>query len=82
MESPVGPLQELVRTGRRILGLTGESVLCFSRDTLTVVDNLSLIAEMMGSFTSIAEAMQRYVEDHINKSVERWKIGSQYFHIV
>ncbi len=45
--------------------------LCFSRETLTIVDNLGLTAEQKGNVTSIVEAMQRYVEGHINESVER-----------
>ena len=44
--------------------------LCFSHKTLTIVNNLSLTAEQRGSVTSIVEAMQCYVEGHINESVE------------
>ena len=64
---------------RSLSGLDKESqvkqvkalTLCFSRETLTIVDNLGLTAEQRGSVTSIVEAMQRYVEGHINGSVER-----------
>ena len=64
---------------RSLSGLDKESqvkqvkalTLCFSRETLTIVDNLGLTAEQRGSVTSIVEAMQRYVEGHINESVER-----------
>ena len=45
--------------------------LCFSHETLTIVDNLGLTAEQRRSVTSSVEAMQCYVEGHINKSVER-----------
>ena len=45
--------------------------LCFSRATLTVVDNLGLTAKQRGDATCIVEAIQQYVEGQINESVER-----------
>ena len=45
--------------------------LCLSRETLTIVDNLGLTKANRGKVESIVEAMQRYVEGHINESVER-----------
>jgi len=45
--------------------------LCFSRETLTIVDNLGLTEEQRGDATCIVEAIQRYVEGQINESVER-----------
>ena len=44
--------------------------LCFSRETLTVVDNLGLTDER-GDAARIVEAIHQYVEGHINESVER-----------
>ena len=43
--------------------------LCFSCETLTIVDNLGLTVEHRESVTSIVEAMQRYVKGTINYSV-------------
>ena len=48
--------------------------LCFYHETLTIVDNLSLTAEQRGSVTSIVEAMQCYIEGHINELVERRRV--------
>jgi hypothetical protein len=45
--------------------------LCFSRETLTVVDNLGLTDEQRGDAARIVEAIQQYVEGQINESVER-----------
>ena len=45
--------------------------LCFSRDAVTIVENLGLNDEQRGSVTDIIAAIQRYVEGHINESVER-----------
>lgn len=45
--------------------------LCFSRETLTIVNNLGLTAEQKQNIQSIVKAIQRYVEGHINESVER-----------
>ena len=45
--------------------------LCFSRETVTSVDNLGLTNAQRGSVAEIVVAIQRYVEGHINESVER-----------
>ena len=45
--------------------------LCFSREMLTVVDNLSLFEEQRGKVAQIIEAIERYVEGHVNESVEQ-----------
>ena len=45
--------------------------LCFFRDTLTIVQNLGLSEEERKCVKSIIDAIQRYIEGHINESVER-----------
>ena len=45
--------------------------LCFSCDTLSIVQNLGLNEEQKGSVEAIIRAIQRYVEGHINETVER-----------
>ena len=45
--------------------------LCFSRKTLTIVNNLGLTTEDHGNVTSIISAIKKYVAGHINESVER-----------
>ena len=45
--------------------------LCFSRETLTIVENLGLIETQRGSVKEIVAAIQRYVEGHISESVQR-----------
>ena len=45
--------------------------LCFSRETLTIVENLGLTVTQRGNVKDIVDAIQRYVEGHINESVER-----------
>ncbi len=45
--------------------------LCFSRETVSIVENLGLSEEQRGKVTEIIAAIQRYVEGHINESVER-----------
>ena len=45
--------------------------LCFSRETVTIVDNLGLTERQRGSVPEIVAAIQRHVEGHINESVER-----------
>ena len=60
-------------------GLSGESsaklvqalTLCFSRETLTIVNNLCLTTEELKSVASIISAIKNYVAGHINESVER-----------
>ena len=45
--------------------------LCFSRETVTIVDNLGLTDTQKGNAKQIVTAIQRYVEGQINESVER-----------
>ena len=45
--------------------------LCFSCETLTIVNNFGLTTEDRGSVTSIISAIKKYVAGHINESVER-----------
>ena len=45
--------------------------LCFSRDTLSVVQNLGLTEEQRGSVDSTISAIKRYIDGHVNKTVER-----------
>jgi len=42
--------------------------LCFSRETVTIVDNLGLTVEQRGSPDEIVTAIQRYVEGQINET--------------
>ena len=60
-------------------GLAGEDAtkqvqaltLCFSRETLTIVQNLGLSEDEQKSVDSIIRAIKRYIDGHINESVER-----------
>ena len=60
-------------------GLAGEDaqkqvqalMLCFSRETLSIVQNLGLTEEEKKSVDSIILAIKRYVEGHVNETVER-----------
>ena len=45
--------------------------LCFSHETLNIVDNLGLTEEKCAKVTPIMEAIQQYIKGHINESVER-----------
>ena len=45
--------------------------LCFSRETVTVVENLGLTNEQWNDVKTVVKAIQRYVEGHLNESVER-----------
>ena len=45
--------------------------LCFSRETVTIVDNLGLTGAQRGNAKEIITGIQRYVEGQINESVER-----------
>ena len=45
--------------------------LCFSRETLMIVDNLGLSTAQRGRVTDIIQAMQQCVDGRINESVER-----------
>jgi len=44
--------------------------LCFSCDTLTIVQNLRLNKEQKGSVDAITQAIKLYIDGHINKAVE------------
>ena len=45
--------------------------LCFSLETLSVVQNLGLTTEQRNDVTAITEALQRYIDGHLNETVER-----------
>ena len=45
--------------------------LCFSRETLTIVNNLGLPEAQRNQVTPIINAIQQYVDGYINESVER-----------
>ena len=45
--------------------------LCLSRETLAVVHNLGLSDEQMKDVAQIITAMRRYVDGHVNETVER-----------
>ena len=45
--------------------------LCFSRETLSVVQNLGLTDEQRKDVQVIIEALQSYVDGHLNETVER-----------
>jgi len=45
--------------------------LCFSRETLVVVQNLGLTDEARNDVSQIIQALQRYVDGHVNETVER-----------
>ena len=45
--------------------------LCFSRETLMIVDNLGMSAAQRARASDIIQAVQQYVDGHINESVER-----------
>jgi len=44
--------------------------LCFSRDTLSVIQNLGLTEEQKGSVDAIISAIKRYIDGHLNETVE------------
>ena len=48
--------------------------LCFSRETLTIVNNLSLTPEQKSDVNAIIAAIMRHIDDHINESMERHKL--------
>lgn len=60
----MGLIRQLIGTGR-VQALT----LCFSCDTLTIVQNLS--EDKRKSVNAIIDAIKCYIEGHINESVER-----------
>ena len=45
--------------------------LCFSRETVTIVDNLGLTADQRGKAKDVIAAVERYVQGQINETVER-----------
>ena len=45
--------------------------LCFTRETLTIVENLGLSTAQRGKVKDIIAAIQRHVEGQVNESVER-----------
>ena len=47
--------------------------LCLSRETLAVVHNLGLSEAQMKKMSAIIEAMQKYVDGHINETMEHDK---------
>ena len=57
-------------TATKVQALT----LCFSRETLTVVDNLGLTTEERNDSSAIIAALKRHVEGHINESMERRRL--------
>jgi len=46
-------------------------MICFSRDTLSIVQNLGLTEEQRGSVDDIISPIKRYVDGHVNETVER-----------
>ena len=54
---------------RQVKALT----LCLSRETLAIVHNLGLSEAQMKKPLTIIKAMQRYVDRHINKTMEHHK---------
>ena len=54
-------------TAKQVKALT----LCLSRETLAVVHNLGLSEAQMKKPSTIIEAMQKYVDGHINETMER-----------
>ena len=45
--------------------------LCFLRETLSIIQNLGLTDEERKNMTVIIEALQSYVDGHLNETVER-----------
>ena len=45
--------------------------LCFSRETLSIVNNLGLTQEQRENANDIITALKRYVDGHVNETVER-----------
>ena len=65
-----------------LLGLSGESAatqvqaltLCFSRETLTVLNNLGLSEEDRNNAEAVIAAIKHHVDGHINESMERHRL--------
>ena len=53
-------------TAKQVKALT----LCLSRETLAVVHNLELSEAQMKKPSAVIKAMQRYVDGHINETME------------
>ena len=74
---------------RSLSGLNGESPakqvqalqLCFSRDTLNIVDNLGLTADQRQDQAQIISALKAYVDGHVNESVERRNLRQRTQHV-
>jgi len=49
--------------------------LCFSRETLTIAQNLRLSEEYKKKVSPIITALKRYVDCHVNETVERKKFS-------
>ena len=45
--------------------------LCLSRETLAIVHNLGLSEEQMKQPDAVIQAMQEYIDGHVNETVER-----------
>ena len=45
--------------------------LCFSRDTQAIVQNLGLTEEQRGNVDAVIRALKRYIDGHVNDTVER-----------
>ena len=52
--------------------------LCFSRETLTVVDNLGLTTEQKGDMDVIITAIKCHIEGLVNESMECQKLRRRY----
>ena len=55
-------------------------MLCFSHETLTIVENLGLTTEQRKDGEAIISAIKRYIDGHINESKEQrnfWRRGQQ-----
>ena len=46
-------------------------MLSFSRDTLAIIQNLSLTEDQMKAPQDIIAAIRAYIDDHVNETVER-----------
>ena len=55
--------------------------LCFSRDTLNIVDNLGLTADQRQDQAQIISALKAYVDGHVNESVERRNLRQRTQHV-
>ena len=51
--------------------------LCLSRETLSILHNLSLTTEERKDVPTIIQALQRYFDSQVNETVERWNFRRQ-----